>query len=262
MKPTDVNKEKTLPISAVIITFQHADKLDRTLAALGSFIADIVVVDSLSTDDTEQVANKHHARYFRRAWAGYTDQKNFGNDQALHPWVLSLDDDEVVSEALSEAIKKCFEPHAPPYDAINLPFHTYFCGQRIRFGAWNPEWHIRLFRRDLIRWNSDAVHEGLRLEPHHRIGQLNGVVRHYTADSTTQFAAKTESYARLFAKRAAKQGKKATIFKRFVNPIWRFIAEYFFKLGFLDGYFGLFIAAQNARYTYLKYEYLTKTNSL
>ncbi len=253
---TDTNKQINLPISAVIITKQHADKLDRTLTALRHFIDDVIVVDAMSTDHTPQIAAKHSVRYFQREWQGYTNQKNFGNEHAIHPWILSIDDDEVVSDKLSAAICRAFADQMPPFDAFDIQFHTYFCGQRIRFGAWNPEWHVRLFHRERITWNTDAVHEGLTLTTQHRIEKLEGVVQHYTVDTTAQFAEKTERYATLFAQRAKLQGKKASFFKRFLNPIWRFIAEYLFKFGFLDGYYGLFIAYQNARYTFLKYKYL------
>jgi glycosyltransferase involved in cell wall biosynthesis len=247
-----------MSISAVIITKNNADSLDRTLAALHRVTDDVVVVDSLSTDHSAEIAQKHGARFYPRAWPGYSEQKNFGNQQALHPWVLSLDDDEVLSEDLAEDILELMkQPHS--YAAVKLRFHTYFCGKRIRFGAWNPEWHIRLFRKADIAWNTDAVHEGLTVQPHHQILTLEqGVVRHYTVDTVAEFEQKTERYARLFAQRAIAAGKKSTFVKRFLSPTWRFLSEYFLKFGFLDGRYGYVIARENARYTYLKYTLLEK----
>ncbi|MEZ4902162.1 MAG: hypothetical protein R2822_10605 [Spirosomataceae bacterium] len=87
---------------------------------------------------------------------------------------------------------------------------------------------------------------------------MKGYVYHYTVDTPAQFAAKTDRYSTLFAEKGIKLGKKANFIKIYLSPIFRFLVEYVFKLGFLDGYFGWFIAKENARYTYLKYRKLNQ----
>jgi glycosyltransferase involved in cell wall biosynthesis len=243
-------------LSAVIITHNQHQKIGRTIAALRSFVAEVVVIDSGSSDGTPEVARAHGARVFEKAWSGYSAQKNFGNDQAQHAWILSIDDDEVVSPELAKNIKKAFET-APTFDALDLPFRTVFCGKLIRFGGWNPESHVRIFNKQKIAWNTDAVHEGLTLRPEHNIQKLNGCVYHYTVDSLEAFYAKTERYSVLFAEKATRMGKKAGWVKKYLSPLVRFVREYVFKLGFLDGRYGFIIAKENARYTYLKYKKMT-----
>jgi glycosyltransferase involved in cell wall biosynthesis len=241
------------PLSAVIITVNQAHKIGRTIEAVKTLTDDIVVVDSGSTDDTREVARAAGARVYERAWTGYSEQKNFGNAHAQHDWILSIDDDEVISPELATSIREAFET-TPAFDAFDLPFRTVFCGQMIRFGGWNPESHVRLFDRTKIQWNTDAVHEGLTLKPQHRICKLSGYVLHYTVDTPAQFAAKTDRYSTLFAEKGLKMGKKPNFVKLYLSPVFRFLREYIFKLGFLDGYYGWFIAKENARYTYLKYQ--------
>ncbi|MCU0341774.1 MAG: glycosyltransferase family 2 protein [Spirosomaceae bacterium] len=163
------------PLSAVIITVNQAHKIGRTIEAVKTLTDDIVVVDSGSTDDTREVARAAGARVYERAWTGYSEQKNFGNDHAQHDWILSIDDDEVISPELAASIREAIET-TPAFDAFDLPFRTVFCGQMIRFGGWNPESHVRLFDRTKIQWNTDAVHEGLTLKPQHRICKLSGYV--------------------------------------------------------------------------------------
>jgi glycosyltransferase involved in cell wall biosynthesis len=239
-------------ISAVVISYNQAHKIGRTLAALRTLTEDVIVIDSLSTDDTTAVAQAHGARVIEQAWLGYSAQKNLGNAHAKHNWIISIDDDEVVSEELVQSIKKAFET-TPACDAFELPFRTIFCGQLIKYGGWNPESHVRIFDKQKISWNTDAVHEGLTLQPHHRVQRLRGYVYHYTVDTLEQFYEKTERYSRLFAEKAAKMGKKASWTKQYFSPLVRFVREYFLKLGFLDGRYGFIIAKENARYTYLKY---------
>jgi hypothetical protein len=135
-----------------------------------------------------------------------------------------------------------------------LSFLTHFCGKPIRFGGWNPESHVRIFNKNLIEWNTDAVHEGLTLQAKHKIENLRGKVLHYTVDTPQAYMAKTDQYSNLFAKKSRSLGKKAGFWKIYLSPITRFLKEYCLKLGFLDGQAGLFIAKENARYTYLKYK--------
>ena len=243
-------------LSAVVITHNQAQKIGRTLAALGVLTDDIVVVDSFSTDQTAAVARQHGARVFSRAWPGYSQQKNFGNAQALSNWIISVDDDEVLSDELIKNIQKAFLTE-PDCEAFSLNFRTIFCEKLIRYGGWNPESHVRIFDKRKIEWNIDAVHEGLTLQPTHRIGKLKGDVFHYTVDTLPQFYAKTERYSTLFAEKSRRLGKKSGWVKQYLSPMIRFVREYVFKLGFLDGRYGFIIAKENARYTYLKYRQLS-----
>jgi glycosyltransferase involved in cell wall biosynthesis len=246
------------PISAVIITKNQEQKIGRTIDALKKVADDVVVVLDLdSTDQTETIAIAKGARVFKKLWAGYSLQKNYGNEQAKHQWILSIDDDEVISDELAVSIKAAFVVE-PCFDAFDLPFRTVFCGQLIKFGGWNPESHVRLFDKTKIEWNTDAVHEGLTLKPKHQIKKLSGYVYHYTVDSIEQFYTKTDRYSTLFAQKGASFGKKAPFYKIYFSPIFRFLSEYIFRLGFLDGRAGLIIAKDNARYTYLKYKKLSR----
>ncbi|MFN8353988.1 MAG: glycosyltransferase family 2 protein [Spirosomataceae bacterium] len=243
------------PLSAVVITFNEAANIAACLDSLRQVTDDIVVMDSFSTDQTASICQQKGVRFYQRAWEGYSAQKNAGNALAQHDWILSLDADERLSAELAAAIRATFSQPLQA-DAFDLRFQTHFGGKAIRFGGWNPEWHIRLFNKQKIGWNTDAVHEGLTIQPSHRVQQLKGYVLHFTVDTPAQFVAKTERYSSLFAERAMHQGKKTNWVKLWLSPVFRFVSEYFFKLGFLDGQEGLLIAKENARYTYLKYKKL------
>lgn len=244
-----------IPLSAVIITFNNASKIGRCIEALQKITDDIVVVDSFSTDNTAQICQEKGIRFYQKKWVGYSDQKNFGNEKASNDWIISIDDDEFMSEEMAIAILEKFK-QTPDFEAINLPFRTVFCGKLIRFGSMNPESHVRVFNKKIIHWNTEDVHEQLTLSPTHRIAQAKGYVFHHTVDTPAQFAQKTERYAQLFAEKANRMGKKANFIKIYFSPIVRFLKEYIFKLGILDGYYGWFIAKENARYTFLKYQKL------
>lgn len=241
-----------LPLSVVVIALNEEKRIGDCLSSVAGLSDDIVVVDAGSTDATAAIAVRHGARVLRRAWTGFSDQKNFGDDAARHDWILSLDADERVTPRLAAALRSEFSL-GPRHDAYALKFRSHLGPYPVRFGAWNPEWHVRLFDRRRFRWNADEVHEGLRGDPGATEGRLPGLVLHFTADSRAELAAKGERYGRLFAGKLRRQGRHPSWVKVWLNPPARFLRDYVLRAGVLDGAAGLAIAWEAARYTHLKY---------
>jgi glycosyltransferase involved in cell wall biosynthesis len=241
-----------LPVSVVIISLNEERRIGDCLASVRGLTDDIIVVDAQSTDRTAELATAAGARVVSRKWSGYSDQKNCGNALARHDWILSLDADERVTSTLAASIREEFA-RGLDCAAYDVGFENYFGESRVRFGAWNPESHVRLFDRRKFEWSCDEVHEGLRgLEPL-PIGNLTGCIRHYTVDSHAQLAAKTQRYSVLFAEKLRRQRRRPTWLKVWLNPAFRFTRDYVFRGGMLDGRAGLVIAWESARYTHLKY---------
>ena len=135
-----------LPISLVVITCNEEMNLPRCLAA-ADFCAEIIVVDSGSTDRTLEIATQFGATVFHRAWTGYRDQKNFGSEQATQEWILCIDADEVVTPELRAAITAAFA--APPAgDAFEINRHAFYAGKSIRHCGWYPQWRLFLYRKE------------------------------------------------------------------------------------------------------------------
>jgi glycosyltransferase involved in cell wall biosynthesis len=239
-------------ISVVIITSNEASNIERTLISALKIASDIVIVDSGSTDNTLEICKKFPVRIFQHSWEGYAAQKNYGSNLTKNDWILSIDADEEVSEDLVQEIKKEFQN--PQADCYDLPFRTNFCGQWLSFGHWNPESHIRLFKKNLIHWNTDAVHEGLVIPEDLKIRKLKGKINHYTIRSLEHYRQKNDYYINLAAVKMRNAGKKAGFIKLYLSPAYRFVHSYIFKLGFLDGYFGYVIARETGRVAYLKYK--------
>lgn len=251
-----------LPLSVVVIARNEELRIGPCLESVRTFADDIVVIDSLSSDRTAEICRAKGARVFARRWAGYSPQKNFGNAQARHDWILSLDADERVSAALAEELRRLFG-RGPAGDAYAIRFENYFGVKRVRFGAWNPEWHVRLFDRRKCEWNDDEVHEGLRGAGDGRVGRLVGCIEHQTVRTKAELEAKSRRYGRLFAAKFRRRGGEPGWTKVWLNPVWRFLRDYFLRLGFLDGRAGLVIAWEAASYTHFKYRWCrTNTRAL
>jgi glycosyltransferase involved in cell wall biosynthesis len=243
-----------LPLSIVVIARNEEMRIGPCLDSASAVADDLVVVDSFSSDRTAEISRSKGARVFTRGWTGYSAQKNFGNAQAEHDWILSLDADERVSAQLAEALRRVFAI-GPACDAYAIRFENYFGVQRIRYGAWNPEWHVRLFDRRKCEWNSDEVHEGLRGAEGSRVGRLSGCIQHETVRTQRELEAKSRRYGKLFAAKLRRVGAEPGWTKVWLNPAWRFFRDYVVRLGFLDGRAGLAIAWEAANYTHFKYRW-------
>jgi glycosyltransferase involved in cell wall biosynthesis len=243
-------------LSAVVITNNASATIDKCLEALLRVTKDVVVVDSGSTDGTKEICLSKPVRYYAKEWEGYSANKNFGNEKAMHPYILSIDSDEILSLELIRSINIEFSGTSKLAEAYELHFMTNFAGKWIRYGSWNPEWHIRIFDKRKIQWKLMDVHEVLSVAPEHHVKKLHGNVEHYSYPTLDSHLQKIERYTDLFAERGFKAGVKSNAFKTLFSPLFTFVSSYILKLGFLDGYYGLIVARNNAFYTYKKYKKL------
>ena len=142
---------KAMEISVVIITYNEEKRLENALKSVEGIASEIIVVDRHSSDDTIKVAKKYTKQVFLRKWTNFSDQKNFANSKAQHPWILSLDADERLSPELREEIlglKESEEEHS----AYSMPRQVYYLGKWIRHSGWYPDRKVRLFRKDKAHW--------------------------------------------------------------------------------------------------------------
>ncbi|MBS1731195.1 MAG: glycosyltransferase family 2 protein [Bacteroidetes bacterium] len=247
-----------MDISVVIITKNEAHIIEKTLQSLAGLFDDIIIVDSGSDDHTVSICKSFHANVIESTWEGYGKNKNKGITAARYDWILSLDADESIDEELMNSIK---EISLLDDDLVfNIRFKNFFCNKWIRYGEWGFDSHLRLFNRRKVYWNDGAVHEKLILPDHYKAITLKGHILHYTVQNQEDFIKKVYTYAHMNALKYYQAGKKGSSFKKFLSPLFSFVSNYFFKLGFLDGREGFTIAKYNAYYTYLKYHYLSEMN--
>ena len=223
-----------LPLSVAIITLNAAAQLEACLASV-SFAADIVVVDSGSSDGTSALAEKYGARVIHQDWLGFGPQKQFAVEAALHDWVLCLDADERVTPQLATAIAAALQ--APAYEAYRFPRCNRFLGRYLRHGEGYPDWSLRLFDRRRARWSTDAVHE--RVVATGAVGTLAGELLHDSAETIAGYLAKQNRYTSLAAEAAIARGKRAGAAQLLLSPLLRFVKFYLLRQGFRDGLPGL-----------------------
>lgn len=238
-------------ISAVIITFNEEKYIGNCLESLKDVADEIVVVDSFSTDSTEDICRKHNVRFIKHEFTGFMDQKNYALTLASHKFVLSLDADEALSENLQQSLLKL--KNNLDYDGYLFNRLGSFCGQWIRHSSWYPDRQLRLFNKEKGRFGTINIHETFKMNHGARKKRVKGDILHWTCESENEFSEKITRYSIKAAEEYFKAGIKVYFFTPAVHMIWRFILTYFIRLGFLDGRNGLTICSLIAYSSYLKY---------
>lgn len=238
-------------LSAVIITLNEEKNIARCLESLRGVVEEIVVVDSFSTDGTEEIALSFGARVVKRKFDGFGQQKNYALQQASFDWVLSLDADEALSSELRKSILE--EKLNWKFSAYRMNRLTNYCGQWIRHSGWYPDAKIRLADRRYASWTTPSVHESLTTEG--TTGHLPGNLLHYSYYSVEEHLVRAKKYAILAAD--AMRARRQLIFwpQLLISPAAKFIRNYFLRLGFLDGRAGFTICRIAALETFWKYWY-------
>jgi len=238
-----------MKITATIITLNEERKIVRAIESLRC-CDEILILDSGSTDRTVELACNLGARVIEAGWRGYAGQKNWAAEQATHDWILSLDADEALSEALEAEIWN-LKKTGPQYDAYTMPRLAQYLGRWILHSGWYPDRKVRLYDRRKSQWVGDFVHE--TVHPKGRLGHLQSNILHFTCDSLSEHLRTLDRYTTLAAEELVSRKVKVPMWKMIFDPPWTFTKSYVFQRGFLDGFEGLVICYMAAFYTFLKY---------
>ena len=199
-----------IKISVVIITFNEDKNIERCILSVKDIADEIIVVDSFSTDKTEEICKKHDVNFVQRKFDGYSNQKNYANSLTTKPYILSLDADEELSNELISSILKV--KMNPKFDVFYFKRLSNYCGKWIKYGGWYPDFQYRLFDKTKTKWNDNLVHERIELN-NVSIGFLKGDLLHYTVFSVEQHENQLKNFASLQAMQMFKKEKKSIILK-------------------------------------------------
>ncbi|QOX78001.1 glycosyltransferase family 2 protein [Trichlorobacter lovleyi] len=245
-----------MPISATIITLNEGDNIADCLAGL-DFVDEIIVLDSGSSDQTEDLCRVHpKVRLYHQEWLGYGRQKNRAAELAQHDLILNVDADERVSPLLRRSIEQ-FDSSS--FAAARMARENYFGRRWIRHCGWYPDYSTRLYDRRRCSFSERAVHESLQTTG--AVATLAGNLVHYTYNGVGDYLERMNRYSRLAAEEYHRAGKTAGLFSMLVKPVATFIKMYLLRRGFLDGRSGLVLSLLYAVYTFCKYAKLSELNA-
>lgn len=238
--------------TALVVARDEADAIVRCVEGIRDAVAEVLVVDTGSADDTAALAAAAGARVLHTEWRGYGPTKNWAAAQATHPWILSLDADEVPDAAALAALRTA--DLRDPTRAYGLRRVTQFCGSWIRHGSWRRDVVWRLYHRDRAAWDDRPVHETLAVAGA-RV-RLPGELLHYSYPDRASLARKHAVYLPLAVDALVAEGARATWVKRHVAPAWRAFRAYVLYGGWRDGRAGRTLALADYRMVREKYRRL------
>ena len=246
-----------IKISAVVITYNEEKNISRCLDSLLPVVDEIIVVDSFSDDATLSISLAKGARVLKNKFEGYIEQKNFGIENALYDYILSIDADEYLSERLTQSILAI--KSTATSEAFIMNRLSSYGSKWINHTDWYPDKKLRLWNRKFGRWGGPNPHEKVILNSSVEIKHIKGDLLHVAYKDADQLLLKANQYSSLFA-RNARMKVGSNYFKIFYKTLYTFIRNYFIRTGFLSGLAGLQISFTNATYSFFKFSKLLELN--
>lgn len=245
-------------LSAVIITLNEESNIGDCIESLQGVADEILIVDSFSTDGTEEICAKYNVRFVKNKWEGYVAQRNFAQELASCPVLLNIDADERLSPPLKDSILKEKEKGFP-FKGYSMNRFNNYCGQWIKHGHYYPDRKIRLYHKNAGKIGGINPHESVQLFGEVPVKKLNGDILHYSFRTLSEHLSQMNKFSSIAAQSLFIMGKRPSLLKPFLSSFWAFFNGYILRLGFLDGIYGYVIARNNAMYSFFKY---TKLNEL
>jgi len=244
-----------LPLSGVIVACNEADRIERCVASLRAVCAEVVVVDSGSTDTTRERAAALGARVIEQSWLGFARQKNLAIAQAKQSWVLLLDADEWLEADAQDALRTLFASgRLAAADVVRLRRRTRFLGTVMRHGSFAREPVERLFRAH-CRHEELAVHEHLDTRGQ-RVVDAAIRIEHDTARDASQYWAKLQDYAHLWAGERLTRTRWVPPGRASLAGLAYLLKNLLLRRGLLDGPGAWRFHVLHARYAVAKYREL------
>ncbi|MGB5555989.1 MAG: glycosyltransferase family 2 protein [Flavobacteriaceae bacterium] len=243
-----------------MITFNEIINIDAVLANL-QFADEIIVVDSFSNDGTvERIKKNSKVKFIQRPFKNYTDQKSFTMAQATHDWVLFMDADERLTDALKNEILLTINANKNP--VAYYFYRTFmFKNKVLRFSGWQSDKNFRLFRKSKVAFVEDRiVHETLNVDG--EIGILKNKLIHYSYKDYQDYKSKMIKYGQMKAQEELKKNYDPNLFHFIFRPFYRFLNHYILRFGILDGRKGFIISYLNALGVYTRYKELKRLRSI
>lgn len=237
-----------IPVSIVIVTKNEEANIEAALDSVKD-AAEIVVIDSFSSDRTVEICRKYTDKVFQKEWEGYAKQKQSAVDLAASPWIFILDADERFTPELKAEVISAIKENS--HDGFYVPRKNFFMGRWIRHGGWRPDYTLRLFRENAGRVEDREVHEKVIVNG--SVAYLKNPLVHYTYNSVSDYLKRMDVYSTLAAKELKKDGVVPNVLDFLMRPLVTFIKMFFLRFGFLDGRYGLVLAMLYSYYTFLKF---------
>lgn len=257
---------KKLQISIIILAKNEEKRIKECIESVSGWAEEIMVVDDESQDKTREIAESLGAKVAAKKMEIEGSHRNWAYSRGSSEWILSLDADERVTDALRDEIIEKLSSN-PAFNAFTIPRRNFIGEYWIRWGGQYPAPQLKLFRKDAFKWEEVEVHPRAFLEG--ECGHLKGDLVHYTYRDWGDFLRKLDKQTTLEARKwrtlSFENPKKARYKMNIPHALWRtldrFVRTFVMKKGFRDGFTGFMVAYFASLYqimSYVKYRELEK----
>ena len=248
--PSPAASASPVRVSAYVIAYNEAEKIRDAVSSV-LWADEIIVADSHSKDGTAEIAQSLGAKVIQIDFKGFGDLRNRAIEACSGEWIFSLDADERCTEAVRDEILDLVEG-AARHDAYQVPRRNVFMGRWIRYSGWYPNFRQpQLFRKGMMRYTMDPVHEGYELLGGATLGQLQSAISQFPFKNLDEVMHKANRYSTLGAAKV-KPGR-ASMTRALISASWAFVKHLVFKRGILDGWPGFVIALAYFEQTFYRY---------
>jgi len=237
----------SVPVTVVIAARNEAANIVACIDTV-RWAQEILVVENDSTDGTADLALRAGAQVVPNPFVTIGGQRNAAIERATHDWILVIDADERSSKEMGEEIQRWIA--SPPHDACRIPRRNFFLGREVRYGGWESDKPVRLFRSSL-RYDRSRVHEHVQVTG--ETGELRAHLLHAPYASMDQYFEKLDRYSRWWAEDRRDKGKRVGAGAVVLRPPFRFLTMYVIRGGFRDGAAGAVLACMAATSVMAKY---------
>jgi glycosyltransferase involved in cell wall biosynthesis len=243
-------------VTGLVLTFNGERLLEKCLKSL-NFCDELLVVDSASTDRTRDIAEACGARVIVNPWPGPVAQFKLALAEVKTTWVVSLDQDEYLTEELSEAIQDKLS-RQERVAGYMVPRSSFYFNRFMKHSGWYPDYLFRVFRSGKMEVTASGAH--YHFKPRGETLKLSGDILHYPYESFQQHMEKINYYAEEGAKALREKGRRGGAIPAILHASMRFMKLYLLKAGFLDGKAGFYNAMAGFYYTFQKYIRVEETS--
>jgi glycosyltransferase involved in cell wall biosynthesis len=236
-----------MKITANIITLNEEKHIAEVIKSVQRVCDEVLVVDSLSTDRTCEIAESLGAKVVKQAYLGDGPQKAFGAPLATNDWILSIDADERLDENAVEAIKN-LDLDGTSYDAFSFARKTFVGKNFIKL--WYPDRVTRLYNRQKCTFSTAGGHARVQTN---NVKDLRADMLHYSYEDYAQMIKTSHKFITRGAKIAHEEGKRASAFDPFLHGVGALFKALILKGGAFHGINGWNVAVISAFSSYMKY---------
>lgn len=238
-------------LSVYMITKNSAKKLLPTLNAAAQVANEIIIVDSGSSDNTKEIAEKFGADFAFKEWAGFSGQKKAAEEKCRYEWLLNLDDDEVLSPELIAEIN-AFKQN-PSADVCKLKIGDMF-PKYTKPRKWGRTYNIiRMYNRNAAKMPNDYTKDRVvLLKENPRIKQFESFIYHYSYQGITPLINKLNIFTDEVVQTMLASGKNYSKIRIFTEFPLQFFKYYFGKKYVFNGYYGFIVSVIYAFFRFVR----------